>query len=332
VSKLTEDEMRGDGTVMNNESIKCIDLFKRELNKFDGLIVKSFFPSESGSLSIVCDKKYHIKSESYAFVDKSGIEYDTIRSIELFQEEIKLLDDCEWELTPKTQNIYDALQEQQYEELKKNTISSEVLKSIVDCCQNKLTIEKIVCQDETPLLLSFVEIDDFYIMLFTMPRYGYGISIETPSYNISLSNAECRIVSENVAKDYKSFSSAAKSRFRTMAKELGYEQITGIVYVKEREGWYETFNLQSSQYGNPFFYFNYGVILPKKFPMTREELRDSGWNLGGRLCPDDSNSFPAGNKKQIEESAILALELYKEKVVPWFESLTLEKIKKEINK
>ena len=66
--------------------------------------------------------------------------------------------------------------------------------------------------------------------------------------------------------------------------------------------------------------------------MSREELRDSGWNLGGRLSSDNSNSFPAGNKKQIEESAILALELYKKQVVPWFESLTLEKIKKEINR
>ena len=216
---------------MNIESIKCIDLFKQELKKFDGLIVKSFFPSESGSLSIVCDKKYHVKSESYAFVDKSGVEYGTIRSTELFQEEIKLLDDCEWELTPETQNIYDALQEQQYEELKKNTISLEVLKSIVDCCQNKLTIEKIVCHNETTLLMSFLEIDNFYIKLFTMARYSYGISLETPSYDISLSNTNCRIVSENVEKDYRSFSSAAKSRFRTMAKELGYEQITGIVYI-----------------------------------------------------------------------------------------------------
>ncbi len=66
--------------------------------------------------------------------------------------------------------------------------------------------------------------------------------------------------------------------------------------------------------------------------MIREELRDSGWNLGGRLCPDGSNSFCAGNKKQIEESAGYALEAYQEKVVPWFESLTLEKIQKEINR
>ena len=158
------------------------------------------------------------------------------------------------------------------------------------------------------------------------------MNIETRKYSFVLSDIECKITCEKVEKDYKSFSSAAKSRFRTMAKELGYEQITGITYVKKREGWYETFNLQSSQYGNPFFYFNYGVILPETFPATREILRDSGWNLGGRLSSMDGNTFSSGNKKQIEESAVHALEAYKEKLVPWFESLTLEKIQKEINR
>ena len=81
-------------------------------------------------------------------------------------------------------------------------------------------------------------------------------------------------------RDYKSFSSVAKSRFRDMAKELGYEQITGITYTKEREGWYETFNLQASSYGNPYFYINYGVILPEEFPATRERLKRAGWHLG----------------------------------------------------
>jgi len=62
-----------------------------------------------------------------------------------------------------------------------------------------------------------------------------------------------------------------------MAATLGYGQITGITYTRERDGWYATFNLQSSSYRNPFFYINYGVILPKTFPANREELKDS-WN------------------------------------------------------
>ncbi|XOZ33948.1 DUF4304 domain-containing protein [Halomonadaceae bacterium KBTZ08] len=130
-------------------------------------------------------------------------------------------------------------------------------------------------------------------------------------------------------RDYKSFSSAAKSRFRKMAEELGYEQITGITYTKKRDGWYETFNLQSSSYGNPFFYFNYGVIVPEEFPATREELRDSGWLLGGRLSYKGEGAFPCATKAEIESSAEYALEKYKKQVVPWLEGLTLDKILKQ---
>jgi len=132
-------------------------------------------------------------------------------------------------------------------------------------------------------------------------------------------------------KDYRSFSSAAKSRFRAMAEELGYEQITGITYVKERDGWYETFNLQASSYGNPFFYINYGVIVPSAFPATREELRDSGWYLGGRLRHPEEGVFPCGTKSEIEASAAYALELYKKEISPWFSNQNFENIKKEIS-
>jgi len=312
---------------MNEESIKCIDVFKLELEKFKKLDVKHLYISNSGSFILTCKDQYQIKSESYAFVDIDGIEYNTSLSLKLFQDEITLLDDCKWELTPELQKIYDVLKDKQNEEEKKNEIVAKKLEDFLENDISKLTIEKIEYYDVDTLILTFIEIENFHIKLYTAARYGYGLSIETYLYTILLSNEECKISCEKVEKDYKSFSSTAKSRFRAMVKELGYEQITGIVYVKEREGWYETFNLQVSA-GNPFFYFNYGVILSENFPLTREELRDSGWNLGGRL----GNGFAAGNKKQIEESAALTLELYKDKVVPWFESLTLEKIRKEINK
>lgn len=131
-------------------------------------------------------------------------------------------------------------------------------------------------------------------------------------------------------KDYKSFASAAKSRFRKMATDLGYEQITGITYTKERDGWYETFNLQSSSYSNPFFYLNYGVILPDSFPATREQLRDSGWHLGQRLSYKGEGAFPCGTKKEIELSANYAHEIYRKEVSPWFNKLTIDIIKQKI--
>ena len=312
---------------MNETSIKCKNICKIELEKFNQLKVERFYVSNSGSFILNCQKQYAIKSESYTFIDTDGIEYDTSLSVKLHQDEITLLNDCKWELTPEIQKEYDLLKDKQYAEVEKNELVANKLRNLLENDISNLTIEKIEYYDVDTFLLTFIEIENFHIKLYTTARYGYGISIETYLYTILVSNEECKISCEKVEKDYKSFSSAAKSRFRTMAKELGYEQITGIVYVKEREGWYETFNLQLSS-GNPFFYINYGVILPNTFPMRIEQLRDSGWNLGGRL----GNGFASGNKKQIEESAILALELYKEQVVPWFESLTLEKIKKEINK
>jgi hypothetical protein len=127
-------------------------------------------------------------------------------------------------------------------------------------------------------------------------------------------------------RDYNSFSSAAKSRFRPMAESLGYQQITATVYMKLRDGWYETFNLQASSYGNPFFYINYGVCIPDRWPGKTKELKDAGWILGSRLAYKGSGAFPCSTRAEIEESAKYALEAYRSEAVPWFHDLDLVKI------
>lgn len=126
-----------------------------------------------------------------------------------------------------------------------------------------------------------------------------------------------------MAKDYKSFSSVAKSRFRGMAKELGYEQLTGIVYVKPRDGWYEGFSLQASSYGNDFFYINYGVCVPNSWaPFDSDvDLKNCGYTLSRRLHDDHNQGFPNGSKLQVEQSAVLALNRYREQAVPWFNEI-----------
>jgi Domain of unknown function (DUF4304) len=133
---------------------------------------------------------------------------------------------------------------------------------------------------------------------------------------------------DKVGRDYKSFSSAAKSRFRGMSKELGYEQITGILYTKRREGWYEAFSLQASSRGNPFFYLNYGVIVPEEFPAIRENLMDAGWRRLLRLRFEDQGAFPCATKAEIEESAQFALIEYKKVACPWFERLNIDAIER----
>lgn len=311
---------------MSNALIKLDET----LRLLQNLKITKIFPNNN-FIRITFSNGTVIKASAYVYIN-ANIKYDTSSFRKLIEEEFAIYDTELLELTPEMEKeLTDNFNKRDEEENKCHEIGVK-LQKLLESYQPNLTIKELAYGKLDTLVITFNEIENFYIELYASSLPTYQLELKTEAYDFIITDTECRISCENVEKDYKSFSSAAKSRFRAMAKELGYEQITGITYVKEREGWYETFNLQSSQYGNPFFYFNYGVILSEKFPMTREELKSAGWNLGGRLCPDDSNSFPAGNKKQIEESAILALELYKEQVVPWFESLTLEKIKKEINK
>lgn len=123
-------------------------------------------------------------------------------------------------------------------------------------------------------------------------------------------------------RDYTSFSAAAKTRFRGMAAELAYEQLTGVTYVRPRDGWYELFYLQASSWGNPFFYFNSGAVLPDRFPLGREDLKNHGWLLGRRL-DHPGGAFPCATKAEIEASAKYALHAYMKVAVPWFNTLTL---------
>ena len=113
-----------------------------------------------------------------------------------------------------------------------------------------------------------------------------------------------------------------------MAKIFGYEQVTGIFYTKEQDGWYEVFYLQASSWGIPFFYFNYGVILPKIFPSPQEQLRQQGWLLAHRL----PGNFSCATKADIDESAQYAVQAYQKEAVPWFKSLTIRRIRDEASR
>jgi hypothetical protein len=128
-------------------------------------------------------------------------------------------------------------------------------------------------------------------------------------------------------RDYLNFSSAAKPRFHDMAQKLGYEQITGVLYVKKRDGWYEAFSLEASRRGNPFFYFDYGVILPDTFPSSPDELKRLSWRASQRLRYKRQGAFPCATKAEIEESAAYAMEAYKREAVPWLHSLTIDQIR-----
>lgn len=123
--------------------------------------------------------------------------------------------------------------------------------------------------------------------------------------------------------EYKSFSTAAKTRFRPMAAELGYEQITGTLYARNCGGWYQAFGLQASQ-GNEFFYINYGISIPDLCPVdANHSILDAGFILGHRLRhADGTGAFPRATTEEIEASAACALEQYKAQALPWFTSVS----------
>jgi len=126
-----------------------------------------------------------------------------------------------------------------------------------------------------------------------------------------------------MTKDYSSFSSIAKPRFRGMTKELGYTQITGTIYIKQNEDWFEGFELQTSSWGNDFFYINYGIGVPnlwKPFEMEVDWKCEGYW-LSRRLKNDYDQGFPNATKDQVQESANLALRLFQEQALPWLASV-----------
>jgi hypothetical protein len=124
-----------------------------------------------------------------------------------------------------------------------------------------------------------------------------------------------------MARDYKSFSSVAKPRFLGVAQELGFEQVTGTRYIRKKRGWYDTFSLQASSYGNDFFFINYGIAVPQLWEpfATAIDTRRMGADLSRRLYNNERQGFPNGTKKEIEESAHVALQKLKEQASPWFD-------------
>jgi len=125
-----------------------------------------------------------------------------------------------------------------------------------------------------------------------------------------------------MSRDYSSFSTAVKSRFRPVANALGYEQLSPVVYAKARNGWYETFNLQASS-GSDFFYVNYGITIPNLCPVGEDQsILTCGQLIWNRLSDSDgTGGFPRGTTKEIEASATRIIEQYDKKAIPWFETL-----------
>jgi len=60
----------------------------------------------------------------------------------------------------------------------------------------------------------------------------------------------------SVRRDYGTFSNAAARLLKPMVAPLGYSQIKGAAFGRQRDGWIEGFFLQQSAWGGGDFYVN----------------------------------------------------------------------------
>ncbi len=124
-------------------------------------------------------------------------------------------------------------------------------------------------------------------------------------------------------RDYGSFASAAKSRFRRVAEAVGFQQISGVFYAKQKVGWYEVFSLQASQYGSETFYVNFGILVPQLCPVAEaKDIRECGLLISERLRNiDETGGFDARSKAEMEENAERVLVQLRKVAIPWFDNL-----------
>ena len=165
--------------------------------------------------------------------------------IPIIEEQWKLLEGCNFKPSAEIQQKVDDLGDKIDLLSENNELIGEKLTNIIESWTKDIKLLDIKYSNLEEFSLTFSGIENFSIKLYAKSFSPYTIKIETKDFDFQITDTDCEITCEKVMKDYKSFSSVAKSRFRYMANELGYEQITGITYVKERDGWYETFNLQS---------------------------------------------------------------------------------------
>jgi Domain of unknown function (DUF4304) len=111
-----------------------------------------------------------------------------------------------------------------------------------------------------------------------------------------------------VLRDYGNFSKAAARLLKPMIEPLGYRQIKGAAFGRQRDGWIEGFFLQQSAWGGGHFYVNVGLNVPAldDFWQTEEVDRSFGLMLGARLggrgVEHGAESYPAENKVELTSS------------------------------
>lgn len=129
----------------------------------------------------------------------------------------------------------------------------------------------------------------------------------------------------NNMRDYRSFSSVAKSRFRPVAEQLGYAPFGSTRFARRHPaGWHEVFWLHSGWSSGDAFAVYYGIAAPELYPgqaplplheapvLLHQTLRNSAGSIG----------FGCASRAQIGTSAEAMAQLYRQQALPWLARFT----------
>ena len=123
-------------------------------------------------------------------------------------------------------------------------------------------------------------------------------------------------------RDYRSFSSIAQTRFKPVARALGYGQASGNLYVRAHPvGWYEAFALHTGWSGGDYFSVYCGVLTRQLVPWQAElSWQETGFILNRSLYNHNGAvGFLRRTRADISDSAQAVLQRYPQQAQPWLD-------------
>lgn len=120
-------------------------------------------------------------------------------------------------------------------------------------------------------------------------------------------------------RDYRHFSTVAKTAFAKVARPLGYTPAGSTLFVRPHPaGWHEAFWLDSGWSGGDTFAIGYGIIAADITPART--LREAPLLLDEPLRnAAGARAFSRASRAQIAQSAEAFARLYPQQAVPWFD-------------
>ena len=191
---------------MNNALVKLDEA----LQALKNLQITRIFPNQN-YIHIAFSNGTKISVSAYSYADTEDIKYDTSIVKKSVKDEFSLLASDVVEFTPEMEKeLTEILNKREEKQIKCQKIG-ERLEKILEPYLPNLSIRELRYQGLDTFIVTFNEIENFYLELYADSFPTYQLTIETKDYDFIITDTECRISCENVEKDYKSFSSAVKS-------------------------------------------------------------------------------------------------------------------------